>query len=283
MSKKRPSEPFRRVRKQKAKTSEDFGRVPHLSEKTGDHILTVREVAKDFENAGVPRTERSIINWCHPNPQGIPRLDCHLDTNERKYYITPSSVNAVISEERNKLKIQAQTPSSERNTHSSEGFRRVSEDFGNIPNDSEREPQPGTAANAKNFETQIRDLQITNAAKDLFIERLEKTQDRLIENLKETSNLLGAMQSKVKQLESPEMGQSPEPVDNESEARQMQHNPESSVQPTDDIQPETSPNRTMQTAMNSYDATQEDDEGKVHPHEGWEETRGKRDCVKTVS
>ncbi|NIR50677.1 hypothetical protein GWO43_05345, partial [candidate division KSB1 bacterium] len=85
MAKKRASESFRKVRKQQKRTSESFGTLPYVSEKTSEHVLSVREVAKRFENAGVPRTERSIINWCQPNPQGIPRLDCFFDTNERKY------------------------------------------------------------------------------------------------------------------------------------------------------------------------------------------------------
>jgi len=45
------------------------------------------------------RTERSVINWCQPNRQGIMRLDSYYDPNERKYYITPLSVEAVIQDE----------------------------------------------------------------------------------------------------------------------------------------------------------------------------------------
>lgn len=52
-----------------------------------------------FEAAGVARTERSVINWCQPNWQGIPRCDSYRDPNERKYQITPQSVEAVIQEE----------------------------------------------------------------------------------------------------------------------------------------------------------------------------------------
>ena len=44
-----------------------------LSEKTPNHTLSVREAARLFEDAGVPRTERSIINWCNPNKKGVKR------------------------------------------------------------------------------------------------------------------------------------------------------------------------------------------------------------------
>jgi hypothetical protein len=38
-------------------------------------IPDVREAARLFEEAGASRTERSIINWCQPNRQGVSRLD----------------------------------------------------------------------------------------------------------------------------------------------------------------------------------------------------------------
>ena len=59
----------------------------------------MREAARKFETVGVARTERIIINWCQPNRQGITRLDSYYDPNERKYYIMPQSVEAVIQEE----------------------------------------------------------------------------------------------------------------------------------------------------------------------------------------
>jgi hypothetical protein len=52
-----------------------------------------------FEAAGVARTERSIINWCQPNKMGVPRLENYFDPNERKYFISPNSVDQVIQEE----------------------------------------------------------------------------------------------------------------------------------------------------------------------------------------
>ena len=72
--------------------SEEFGKVPQAAERHENQILTVRETARLFEAAGVARTERSIINWCQLNRQGIARLDSYFDPNERKYYISPQSV-----------------------------------------------------------------------------------------------------------------------------------------------------------------------------------------------
>jgi len=68
------------------------------------HTLTVRDVAKMFDQARVPRSERSISRWCQPNAQGEKRFDAFLDEKEGKgkYYITPESVRRVIEEERAK-------------------------------------------------------------------------------------------------------------------------------------------------------------------------------------
>jgi len=67
-----PSEAFRNL----PNDSEAFRNIPNLSERKENHILTAREVTHLFEEAGVPRTERSIINWCHPDKHGVSRLDC---------------------------------------------------------------------------------------------------------------------------------------------------------------------------------------------------------------
>src|SRR6267378_2623735 len=82
--------------------AEGFGNVPKSSERKQSHTLTVREATRMFEEAGVPRTERSIINWCQPNRTGVARLDSYFDPNEHKYFITPQSVTLAIREEQAK-------------------------------------------------------------------------------------------------------------------------------------------------------------------------------------
>src|SRR5687768_9297092 len=67
------SEVFRTV----PKDSERFRSVPHQPERKENHTLTVREVARMFEAAGVARTERSIVNWCQRDAQGFGKLDAY--------------------------------------------------------------------------------------------------------------------------------------------------------------------------------------------------------------
>src|SRR6185295_11742435 len=79
--------------------AETFRTIPEFSERRESHTLTVREVARMFEAAGVARTERSIVNWCHPNKLGVSRLDSFFDANDGRYFITPQSVELAIKEE----------------------------------------------------------------------------------------------------------------------------------------------------------------------------------------
>jgi len=184
--------------------AEDFGSLPHSSERKESHTMTVREAARLFEAAGVARTERSVVNWCQPNRTGMARLDAYFDPNERRYFITPQSIELAIAEE----KAKAQKAGS------------ASEAFGNVPNakaeagkqppDSEwqREtPLPATGKSADRFkvlEREIRDLTITNRAKDIVIDRYEEEKEALIEKLVTFSHKVGELQTRLLQLAGPE-------------------------------------------------------------------------------
>jgi|ERR1051325_3947941 hypothetical protein len=180
------SEDFRKV----PKDAESFGNVPKLSERKESHTLTVREAARMFEAAGVPRTERSITNWCHPNKLGVCRLDSYFDPNEGKFFVTPQSVEVAIKEEQAKVAQNA-----------------TASDVGNIPKRSEtdrrtesteedREPE-----NVKVLRQKIFDLQITNQGKDYFIDRLQQERERFDEKLIAFARRVGELESKLLQLE----------------------------------------------------------------------------------
>ena len=176
------------------KVAEDFGRVPQTAERKENHTLTVRETARMFEAAGVARTERSVINWCQPNRQGITRLDSYYDPNERKYYITPQSAEAAIQEE-----IQRANKSSE---------ALASEPFGSSV---AHVKHPGNSAGSTNdrklneLERENLDLKITNRAKEIVIERMQKERDGIIEQLLISSRTVGQLETKLHQLEGPKL------------------------------------------------------------------------------
>lgn len=208
------SEPFRTI----PNHAENFGSVPNRSE-TGavafepiasrrpDNIeaytMTVREAARVFEDAGVARTERSIINWCQPNRQGIARLDAFFDENARKYYLTPQSVERAVEEELAKARAAGAPLPNPAETHAP-----ATEP---VPKRAEAEDLPGKGSGRwEELERENRDLQITTRAKDYFIEQLQKDREAfarersaLIDKLVASSERIGVLETKLLQLEGP--------------------------------------------------------------------------------
>ena len=166
--------------------TETFRTIRNGTERTDQHTLTVREVARLFEDAGVPRTERSIINWCQPNRQGIARLGAFFDENERKYFITPQSVNRAIEEELAKQPATVAPPKTE----------------AEIPKRAETPPphNSGNIDRIKELERQNRDLEIATRAKDYYLERLENERGQFVEKLIGMSRYVGELETQVLQL-----------------------------------------------------------------------------------
>jgi hypothetical protein len=82
---------------------ERFRTAPACSDSHEGFSITIREAARIFEEAGVPRTERAITKWCNMNARGVTRLDCCYNEAERKYFITPESIERATVEERKKF------------------------------------------------------------------------------------------------------------------------------------------------------------------------------------
>ena len=222
------------------KSSEGFGTLPNLSEKTPEHTLTVREVTKMFENAGVSRTERSILSWCWPNKQGIAKLNCYLDPAERKWYITPSSVETAIKEEQNRLRNKAQMPPSEEPQKASEAvgtpserFGTDQENFGTLPNAAEKHSPDILERRLGDFERKNRNLEISNRVKDVYIERLENNQQNLIDRLTDKSHRIGALETELRLLQSPDKDLLKKTIDVKPATREEVEKEGDSQQPVD--------------------------------------------------
>ena len=191
------SEPFRTV----PNDAESFGTFRKIAERKENHTLTVRDVARMFEAAGVARTERSILNWCQPNRTGIARLDSYFDPNERKYYISPQSAELAIAEEKAKAA----------KNNDAEMFGTVpqnTETFRTIPNRPETTgrsfPNDAESREVKELEFKIRDLEINNRAKDMMIEGMQKERDKFIEQMMSANRKVGELETKLLQLEPPD-------------------------------------------------------------------------------
>ena len=178
------------------KDAEEFGKVPQVAERKENHTLTVRETARMFETAGVARTERSIINWCQPNRQGIARLDSYYDPNERKYFITPQSVETAIQEEIQRAKKSTDVPDSE--------------SFGSHVEPVKHSSATATAKAAderkvQELEREIMDLKITNRGKDMFIEQLKSERSGFFGQLMSANRTVGQLETKLHQLDGPKL------------------------------------------------------------------------------
>jgi len=174
--------------------AEAFGKVPQVAERKENHTLTVRETARMFEAAGVARTERSVINWCQPNRQGITRLDSYYDLNERKYYITSQSVEAAIQEEIQRAKKSNDSP--------------TSESFGSSVADVKHsKPEANFADDRKvqELERQVMDLKIANRGKDYLIEKLQEERTGSFDQLLNASKTVGQLETKLHQLDGPKL------------------------------------------------------------------------------
>ena len=170
----------------------EFRKVPQAAERKENHTMTVRELARLFESAGVARTERSIINWCQPNRHGIARLDSYFDPNERKYYITPQSVEAVIQEEIQRAK--------------KSGEATNSEVFGSAVTHVKHSPSPinGTTAETRRIEQlerELNDSKLSNQVKDLFIELLKNERAQVFEKFLPANHPASLLDSKENQPE----------------------------------------------------------------------------------
>lgn len=176
--------------------------MPQGAVRKPSHFLTTREVARLFETAGVARTERSITNWCLPNRTGIARLDCYFDPNERKYFITPESVNQAIGEEQAKAARTAPQPAPEPSNPEP-------------PNRAESSARSKTAANdtdessddLRSLRQENLDLKITNRAKDMFIDQLQSERaafaaerQTYVDKLLSSNHRVGQLEARMLQL-----------------------------------------------------------------------------------
>ena len=143
-------------------------------------------------------TSTGFGGWCQPNRTGIARLDSYYDPNERRYYISPQSVELAIAEEKAKAA----------KTNDAESFGKVPqapETGRTIPNHDEKPersfPNDSETKEIKELEREIRDLQITNKAKDMYIEKIEEERDKLFGEAISATRKVGQLESKLLQLE----------------------------------------------------------------------------------
>jgi hypothetical protein len=188
------SESFRTI----PNPSEAFGTVPNQTEhfravRKEAHTVTVRDAARMFEQAGVARTERSIVNWCQPNATGVARLDAYFDPNERRYYITEQSIQNAVAEEKAKAFRNAHDPSEDVRKPNTAGEQTGGGSFGG----------GGRENNSRAVEEEIRDLQILNKLKDRQIELMTAERKEFIHEMLDGRQRIGQLEERLLQLGAP--------------------------------------------------------------------------------
>ena len=161
-----------------------------------EHALTTNEATKLFERAGFPRSQRSMERYCKSG-----ELDCVVDPDEERYYITMASIDRVIGklEEIKARHVQLGTDKRDPVKGGDAGQSRPSPDVGNDAPESDND----SGKRIKELEFKLRDAEIGSRAKDLHIERQNAERDWLLNQLIEGSRRIGILETKLLQLETP--------------------------------------------------------------------------------
>jgi hypothetical protein len=217
-----------------------YGKMPHDAAttsvpghadaaRTSEHVLTVRDVVRMFELEDIHVAERTIVNWCNRNKSGLVRLDAFYDEGERRYFITPSSVELVLQEEKAKLRkgisdlaalggeVAAPFRTLPQDTDvDAATFRKMPHDAATaVPNSTKTEnaeeiktPHASSTQETtekdrriKELEQENLDLKITNRGKDYFIEALNSDKVRLIDIIQDRNHQVGTLEERVRRLQ----------------------------------------------------------------------------------
>lgn len=193
---------------QESEVSEErFGHQTKSRVRTQDHTLSVREVAKIFEEKGLDVTERTVLNWCHPNKKdGSYRLDCYFDPLEKKYYVTPQSAQTIIPKHSVGAVAQEKSPiQRQQYSESSEPIAEPPEEFWeDIPKDSSElvEEFPKAARHyIRQLELKQHTLEGEKQAQEHIIKKYEDMQDKVYDFVAGQGREIGQLQQKLALLE----------------------------------------------------------------------------------
>jgi hypothetical protein len=142
------------------------------------YTLSVEEASQLFQNAGIPRSPRTVIRYC-----SLKHLDCIKVDTERneKYLVSPASVQARIEELQQVMATShvAQSPNS----------TRLNETQPDVSGTNQTIPQTINGEYTKQLESRVgeleheneelkyknRDLEITNRVKDSVLKESKTT------------------------------------------------------------------------------------------------------------
>jgi len=192
---------------QPSATQQPVAAFPQLKKKTDEHSITVRSAVRVFEDAQIPRSPRTIVNYCNPNTESVTRLDCWQDPKDRAYYITQESIEEVIAEEKAKGRYGSIPQPELRNAAPVQQPAATSQQSAEpmlqgAANEPEQVPQLSRDKNEELRELRRKTVEQvhTITGKDIVIEQLQAAWDKLAERLEKQSELVGGLRLENNQL-----------------------------------------------------------------------------------
>jgi len=165
------------------------------AERQEEHTLTSREALKLFEQSGLPRSQRSIERYCRGE-----KLDCFLDPDEERYYITRESADRLIGQLKEIMARHRQTEFVAAGPTTSDHVRP-----GQTPPDSQQEAT--YAEKLKELEDKVFNLEVDKRAKDQFVihlkDQIKADRDEFTKKLVFYSRKVGELETKLLQLDAP--------------------------------------------------------------------------------
>ena len=204
-------------------TSSDVDRPgPTMSSvRREEHNLTTREALQLFEIAGLPRSQRSIERYCADG-----KLDAFFDTDEQRFYISRASAERLIGqliEIKNRHAILgAVGPAISDGIRPATTLTRQERDEQQDPTDhaaiKELQTKLSTLEDEKKqmeeknftllYEKKASEQMVTMMRQQLKEDRKEffEQMDKLVKEIGETKQLVGELQTQLKQIAAPTTG-----------------------------------------------------------------------------
>jgi hypothetical protein len=176
--------------------------------------LTVKDVEKLLAAAGFPRDERSIERYCK---QGS--LDGEKHPDDLKYYISLASVEKLIKNFQDAQSRRAFGPFADSGPAVSDGIRHAT-----TPPRQERDeptaPPPADAGKIKELEDKLFNLEVdkraTEKVNNILREQIKDDREQYFkqiqtfaQELSDSKQLVGELQTQLKQIAAPKSGATP--------------------------------------------------------------------------
>jgi len=166
--------------------------------------LTITEARDLFREAGVPRSRRTLNRFCEQQ-----ELDCVLADSQvgGKYLIDPGSIDIKIQELQQQVPIFAEPDpleGSDRTSAAPGAGTDVDDAEVHAEVDDLRKRHAGQQEKIAGLETIVRDqtkrifdLEVTNRAKEMVIEKLDSERAGFIEEIKHAQHRLGELETRL--------------------------------------------------------------------------------------